>query len=193
MRMILAWKAFVREVAKVNDPLLSSIFQQGLFVHYDASEKKLEVAFAKDLNFFHDKIIGSQNAWMPILRDSFKAELQFVPAYNLEKKIAEPVVVARPTAALPRVATAQPVQAKPVQRNVERGNQPPAKGGWQQKSQSSYQGANNRNNFQKDTFTKPRGALCNVSDKDVWIKANLLLQHFPGTVYEMQRVNNEQA
>lgn len=190
---ILAWKAFVREVTKLNDPLLSSIFQQGLFVRCDTQEKKLEVAFAKDLNFFHDKIIGSQNAWMPLLREAFKTELQFSPTFNLEKKIAEPVVVARPATPLLRVATERPVQAKPVQKTVERGNQPAAKGGWQQKSQSSYQGANNRNNFQKDTFTKPRGVVCNVSDKDVWIKANLLLQHFPGTVYEMQRVNNEQA
>lgn len=185
---ILSWKSFVRDVEKLDDPLLSSIFQQGLFVSFDVAEKKLEVAFTKDLNFFHDNIMGSQKAWMPLLAETFKTDVQFVPVFNLEKKISEPVVVAKPTnVSQVRAPLISTTEAKQPQKVAERSYSQPnatSKNGWQQKSSSSYKGANN--NFQKDAFIKPRGIVCNVSDKDVWIKANLLLQHFPGTVYEIK-------
>jgi|GEM_PF-290643 len=213
---ILSWKNFIRDVVKLDDPLLSSIFQQGVFVRFvpqqigtNGTLGQLEASFAKDLSFFHDKIVGMERAWMPLMREAFKTELKFVPAFDLEKKISDssvgkavadrPVEIKATKVSLPvrpEVLRDRPIPQKPVQSSsanpmADKPYNAQGKGGWQNKN--SYQGAGNKNNFQKDTPFKPRGTVCNVSDKDVWIKANMLLQHFPGTVYELPRTNHVES
>ncbi len=180
---VLAWKNFIHDLAKLDDPIVGSLLQQGAFSSYDSATKILTISFAKDLSFFYDTLMGGQASWQPLLNELFKNDIKFVPVFDGEKKIVEASKTVQTRTIKPAVTnavisqTSQKQTAKPQEDAKQN-----------QFARKPYQANGNfKSNFQKEVI-KPRGAVVNVSDKQAWAKANLLLSHFPGTVYELPQI-----
>jgi DNA polymerase III subunit gamma/tau len=67
----LRWKSFVEAVGQLQDPLLSSIFAQGLYGACDQTTHIVEIEFAKELVFFQDWLDKTKVLWMPLLHTYF--------------------------------------------------------------------------------------------------------------------------
>ena len=83
------WDIFIEELNKVNDPLLSSVFNQAQFVNY--SDNNVTIAFQEKLIFFNELIENSINVWTPIVKKVFNANATLKIEFNInnieEKKI----------------------------------------------------------------------------------------------------------
>jgi DNA polymerase III subunit gamma/tau len=69
-----AWDSFLRDVEKLDDPLILSIFKQGIFSKYQAG--KVEVTFSQDLKFFEEWLKTTKDLWQPILERCFQGSCE---------------------------------------------------------------------------------------------------------------------
>lgn len=188
-----SWNLFISKINSLNDPLLNSVFKQGTFIQCDMNTKTLDIAFSKDLSFFKDWLDETSKLWGPLLTDAFGASLIFNPAFTGDstKKI---VAVPQPLAMAPKPQAFQP---KNSEIKPHGDTKPMFKPKTASMPQEQY----------KKTFTRPYtsqypkkyGAraesnhpIIDVSDKSLWKKANMLLQHFPGVIREIRENIHEQ-
>ncbi len=158
------WTLCLREVATLDDPLVTSIFKQSTFRQFDASSHILEVEFCKKFVFFQDWLDNTQKVWMSVLQKRFGPKVVFKPQFtgkDVEPTKTAPIV-------LEKVPERQPMQQKPSYGQ---------KGGYTKKRSYGY----NKNRIS-------HGPLLDVSQKEQWPKTHMLLHYFPGTVHA---VNNE--
>jgi len=162
------WDQFLTFLSKHDDPLLSSIFKQGKFISFDEANGNLKVEFLKQFSFFKDSIKETYNDWFPLLSKVFSDKVTFVPMFTVEGeiKLSNKTSERRVLSEKPTV-TAQPVKKQ------------------------SFTPRSKKNNFYsaaKSNTKKDYGKIIDVSDVQVWKKANTLLGYFPGSIREMQDV-----
>lgn len=166
---LLAWNNFLRDLSQIDDPILCSLFQQGQFASFDTQSNMLTISFPKDLVFFEDTLMGAERIWKPLLVKLFQVDVQFLAVYDRMKDESS-------------IKTKVHVQ-KPMPQEQKKSNQ------FVRKEVAYAQ--NGSQKFQKKSFGRSvaRGIACDVSDKRMWVKSNMLLDHFPGTVYELPATN----
>ncbi len=151
------WHSFISQV-ELFDPLLSSIFKQGVFKGFD-QQGSITIAFGKEFVFFEDMLEKSSTIWKPLLNSlagkpvQVKAQFQELStsiALPIKKTVAEqkePIPIKKPVAPI-----------KPPYKKMEK------------------------------KTTEQRGTtypVVDTSDTNQWKKAALLKTFFPGTIYEL--------
>lgn len=160
------WARLVAQVEILHDPLLSSIFKQGILVSFDAQTKIMTVDFPKQLTFFSDMIESTSNQWKPLFEQILGQAVQLIPQFTQVKAADVPTVVT-PKVAKPVTPTA------PAAKSVE-------------KPKTQYQPYGQRS-------TRPAALILNepkidVSNSAQWPLVNAVLLHFPGTVTQIREL-----
>lgn len=159
------WQQFVSTISSLDDPLVSSLFQQGKVLTFDEKALSLQVEFPENFIFFKDWLDNTQTVWKPLLKKSFNQDIVFEPVFTGQHG---------------KLPQARPVQKVPVVTKVEA--QPAQQKQSYQKSGSTYRSA-------KRTTSRPvkLGPVVDVSDVATWQKANMLLNYFPGRITEIEK------
>lgn len=170
------WQKFVADLSQLSDPLISSIFSQGVPTEFHKDAKRVDVTFSKDFIFFKNWIEETAELWRPIFEKVFGLEVAMNPLFTLPAKA--PSISVKMVSDSVASATARQPQELPKQapRTV------PAK---VQPQQSHY----------KKSFAKKSASLLNpfhseasidISDVSTWKKAHMLLRYIPGTITEIR-------
>ncbi len=153
------WQTLLNQLQALNDPLLQSIFAQGIFEGFDSQKNTVSLGFSDKLIFFQDWLNDTKQLWKPVIKNVFGAQAELI--YSFKESI-------KPDIAAVTVAKVTPVQIKP----------PVATQAAPEKKKSFM--PSERQNFQKHK-PKEKIILFDVSDEK-WKTANVLLKYFPGTV-----------
>lgn len=156
------WQLCLREIEKLNDPLVISIFKQGVDEKYDAATGSLEIAFPQDLIFFKEWLENTKKLWQPLLNQFFGENAHLTAHFTQVSTKERPIKVSH--AKVPPMAV--PVTAMPTQ-PVQQVSKPVAPSISQQKNVSE----------KRAPAAKPL-----IPDKENWSKSHLLSQLFPGTL-----------
>jgi DNA polymerase III subunit gamma/tau len=172
-----SWQAFLRALEQLNDPLLTSIFKNGSVVHYDAATGQLMVVFAQQFSFFKETLEETTTTWIPHMRSIFGNNVVFNPQFTGQQKIeltASKKVIAPVT---------QPVlRSRLTEQSTVAG---------QQHSHYASHGAfpykRPMSGIQKmtSTYSSNTQKPFDISDVDVWKKANMITRYFPGSITEL--------
>jgi len=163
MEFSAVWKQCVHAIAALGDPLIASIFKQSQFTSFDQQSGMISIAFEQRFSFFQDSLQAAQDAWLPVIKKHFGPNAHCNSLFTAENAAVAKKVVQPAMAELPKKRpTAQPQQA------YTPASPPP------------------RRSSPKSAATRSSEVRLDVSDKEVWPHINMVLQHFPGTVYEMK-------
>ncbi len=167
------WSMAVNSIEKLDDPLVNSLFKQGRFIRFDEQTKIVEVAFGKDFIFFQDWFATTQKLWQPLLDEHFNVAVQFTPQFIDEpsSSVVSPVAAPKPVAVTPPI-------------HVQKSNPQP-----QPALKKTPAAPEFKNYSYEKKQSKPVAPIkrFDVSDKDKWKKAHLVLQIFPGIISEVQQ------
>ena len=173
VKPVSAWDTFVSQVEQINDPLLTSVFKQGVVIKWDESTGNLEVEFAKDFVFFNDWLETSKTSWLPLLQAVYGKQVQLTPLFTGIKK---EVVTAATHEQPERVKSIIPMPAVAIEPKKVVQPAATARPAFTSFSQKKRPMPSPR---------VPKEPLIDISDKQKWKTAHLLLQYFPGTISEI--------
>lgn len=158
------WSAVLGHVAQLDDPLINSVFQQGRFVKCDASSNELEIAFAKEFSFFNEWLENSTALWKPIIAEQFGMQVQFKPLFiDDQKQIVQTNTAPASTTPVIQQSKNEPHATSAVKRTTMPQKYPVS-----------------------PTKKIIKQSAIDVSDKQKWPTANMLLSYFPGTIVQVQ-------
>lgn len=166
------WAEFIQGVHILQDQLLKSILIQASFISFDETNGSLTIQLSNNGSFLKDKIQDSRNLLKPLLINQFPMFKDFI------------FQVAQNIQPLPPL----PPSAKP-QSMVIPTNPPPALSSspsdyrkYPQKGGSSYK---------SQTQQQPQEQIItvNITDKEKWPLANLIISHFPGKITKDKTIN----
>lgn len=156
------WIAFVSQVKTLQDPLLLTLFSQGQIKSVDGTTSGVTVEFSKDVVFLHDWMLEKQALWMPQFQAVFGANATVNPLFAA-------------------TSSTNNVVKTPV--SVQ-----------QAKTPESVNTAPSRPAFEKPFYQKraarmpqtPLGVTVDISNKEQYATAHMLLRYFPGTITEVR-------
>ena len=157
------WNRFIKSIDRLNDPLICSVFQQGVLGHINENQELL-VEFSKEQVFFQDWLQESKAQWQPLLEKEFES-VSFTPQFTREspaKKIEKTI----PQSIREPVRVSSP--------EVSKNNN-----GYKKSYQSKY-----RHNQLVRPF--PNEARIDISHESTWKKTHMLLRYIPGTITEIR-------
>lgn len=164
------WDSFLRSLL-TGQPLLHSIFMQGIFSAFDEKLCVVSVVFLHKHLFFKDMIVDSETIWLPLLQQHFVPQVRLVFHFKdgVQDTDNAPFVQQKSAmnASEPHFFDAQAVVGRDPLDKVER----------VKKSSSGHVRGG-----QAD-----RLMTIDISDKDKWKKTYLLLKYFSGLVSEMRK------
>lgn len=110
-----SWGGCLKDIEKINDPLVVSIFKQGCFMKHEA--QIVEVEFSQDLVFFKDWLENTKKIWQPILESHFGAGTQLVSRFDGVSTKERPLKVKLEPVKMPASLkeSSRPVKAKAEQ------------------------------------------------------------------------------
>jgi DNA polymerase-3 subunit gamma/tau len=169
------WQQFVVRVELLKDQLVCSIFKQARFIVYSVDTHQISVELSKDFILFKEWLDSSRATWQPLLQEIFSShailDIQFTGMQKVEvgskkQKSDEVAVSTQPSSVVQQYKEKQ----------------------FSSKVQEQFHGGS-RYNMQKAksvSATHKNELRIDVSDGNVWKKASLLLQHFPGVITEIR-------
>lgn len=92
------WHLAIKEIAALNDPLVTSIFKQSTFTSYDKTTRELRVVFSKRFIFFQDWLDNTKHVWSKVLQVHFDEQVLFQPQFtgkDQEQKNSQPLCLNR--------------------------------------------------------------------------------------------------
>lgn len=108
------WGACLKDIEKINDPLVVSIFKQGNFRKHDT--QTVEVEFSQDLVFFKDWLENTKKIWQPLLESHFGVGAQLVSRFDGVSTKDRPIKVKLEPVKMPiSLKETRPVKAKAEQ------------------------------------------------------------------------------
>jgi DNA polymerase-3 subunit gamma/tau len=164
------WSNFIGHIAQLQDPLLSSIFQQ---VQCNGVENgKVNLEIAQDFAFFKDIILDSRKTWFGLLEQTFGAINDVVVNIGAQKKteFIKTVVQKAPLQGPSAPATVTP----PVQKSATTASQ-----------KAPFVARQKSYNLGQKT-SSVREIAIDIKDQQQWPKTHLVLRYFPGTVTEIK-------
>lgn len=87
------WAQCLQELEKLADPLVLSIFKQGMQQVHNEKEKTLVMTFSKDLLFFKDCLGTTQKVWQPLIDKFFGEGTRVIPQFDGPSTKQRPIVV----------------------------------------------------------------------------------------------------
>lgn len=75
------WQQCIREIEKVQDPLVISLFKQGTGEKFDSQTGRLEIIFSQDLSFFKDWLENTKNTWEPYVCEIYGKGTILIPHF----------------------------------------------------------------------------------------------------------------
>lgn len=166
------WRQFVNLVAKLDDPLLLSIFKQGK-IEESKDGSAICVQFSKDLIFFADMIKETENDWYPIFEKLFGSTAQFEPQFT-----GAPLKTGTKKVKIEHVKKAETQSVQPAQQPKQ------AQPDQQQKKQFPQKRFNRAQRQSYKPFAKE--VAIDVQDQATWAKTHMILKYFPGKVTEVR-------
>lgn len=160
------WRMVCSSLDTLHDPLLTSLFLQGVVHQYDKKMHTLHIHFPERLAFFADRLKETQERWQPLVRAVFDVNTHV--EFHFDKQIAEDARIKQPSEK----------EAVSQQHDSMVTVTPSAK-----PSRTVFQSSNTVR--QHDIREKK----IDVSDIHKWQKVNLILKHFPGSVTEVQEAH----
>ena len=76
------WKKFVGAVEPLDEPLLNSIFVQGVVKKFDEQTGLLEVEFSQEVKFFNAWLTETNSLWEPVLKKVFGENVTLTPLFT---------------------------------------------------------------------------------------------------------------
>ena len=149
------WKQFARAIETSNEPMLASVFKQGVPTAFNSESGQLTVELARDLSFLIDVLEENKDTWHPLLTASYGREVSLIPQF-VREPLRRPAAEKKLQPA-PQITT-QPTAQKPMY--------------------SSYQ-----KQRPSAAVVMPREDEVDVSDAIQWPKAHLLLKNFFCKIY----------
>ncbi len=169
--MAAQWKRFVADLSQLNDPLVSSVFSQGVPALFDSKARRLDVVFSKEFVFFKDWLEESAQLWRPFFDKVFGVDVVVNPLFTADVVRVKPVMAATvsepvATAPAPRPTYERPrVQSAPAQQPY--------------KKQFTKRAAGLINPFHSER-------ALDISDTSTWKNAHIILRLIPGTITEIR-------
>lgn len=159
------WKEFVEKIARVDDPLVASLFKRAEFI--DFRDMRVIIQYPESLVFFKDMIESTKQVWLSQLHKSFG------PSTSLECLFKGAVAVKQEEEN--EKGNIEPIKINEKRENVK-----------QQvvKAQSGYTQFQKYGNSTKKVHKLEK--IIDVSDTQIWKKAHAILEFFPGTVTEVE-------
>lgn len=157
------WQSFLGDIEDLKDPLLNSIFKQGVFLHYDEGSSSLDVSFLKEFVFFKEWLENTETVWLPLLKKIFSETVLFNPLFTRAEKSNHD--------------EKREGSVKSKNKAVEKKDNIIKKGVFQP--------------VKKTRNMSYRHSNIDVSDSDTWKKTHMVLQYFPGTVSEIAGKQHE--
>ena len=154
------WGRFLTEAESLSDQLLLSLFKQVQSHEFDAVARKLKLILPTDFALFGDTVTTSVAQWQPMVDRIFGSGVQISCDFSGQVR--------------PRVEPAQEVAA-PID-------------GHTSGERLAVSSANSRQPIRNSAHGRGRQTTVrvDVSDLQRWPNTNLVLQHFPGVVMEME-------
>ena len=169
------WTNCLAQIEKLNDPLIVSVFKQGVFSAYNEQSNSLEIVFSQDLLFFKEWLENSKKLWKPLLERFFGEGTVLMPLFTGAPK-------ERPNGRGATVSAGSAMQspepASTVQTNGAIGrsqNTPQGKSAYA----SPYPSRNGTGN--RSSKVEPERVVT-VTDPEKWQNATALLSVFEGTL-----------
>ena len=158
------WAVFVQSVEKLNNSLVTSIFKQGHLLQLDKKTGCLTVEFHKELIFFKDWLEETRSLWLPLLQKTFIKKVELNPVFTGTKKVK----ITRSVAKGRNDNTQVRDTVKPSLKTFS------SAGGYMRRSKN------------EPSIKRLAGPTIDISNKNVWKKAHLILSYFPSTVTEIR-------
>ncbi len=159
------WATLVLKIELLHDPLLTSIFKQGVVDSYDPQSEIIRIAFPKQLTFFSDLIQSTKPQWQPLLEQIWGKKVEIEPLFTRDSLPSEKQTPVMPKSAAP-VTTVQKTAIAPEPKKV----------------------FSKSNSYRSQTYTMPMNnePRLDVSNAHTWPQAALLLKYFPGTITQLR-------
>lgn len=170
------WKHMINEIMQLDEPLMNSIFVQGVFKSFDKKTGIVEIEFSREASFFQAWIEDMKALWEPCFKKFFGETSSLKPLF-----IGEPLPKKKRDVASSDV-TQKPV---PVSRQVP----------------TSFSAVNKARSTKQEVPTRGQGFtrhpkeiykpfaqefLIDISDKDMWHKTHMIMSYLPGTIKEIR-------
>jgi DNA polymerase III subunit gamma/tau len=165
------WKQFLTSLDGLSDPLLSSIFKNGTSVHFEKEKNILTVEFAQQFDFFKETIDDTSHVWLPLLQNIFSDKVVFQPTFTGQ------MVVERRESKM--TSEKQGAHAVDVQTSTQNGNN------YNRDGRSSWSGRSSRRLSRDSSVKVMAGKQIDVSDPEIWKKANMIARYFSGSFHEI--------
>ncbi len=167
-----SWSRFVRSVNELDEPLVTSVFQQGTVKNYDSQAHTLQVELPKELVLFSEWLENTKHLWLPLLQKQFGNAITLQPLFTGAATTVKPVS--------PRAATRP--ESKPATQPREAKAAPaPA-----QQKNSQYPRTFGKRYARREVNLFPNEAKIDTSDASQWPIAHLVKKHFSGTITEIR-------
>lgn len=164
------WLNFSHEIDLLHEPIIASVFKQGIVTSFDIAKQQLFVQFPKELSFFMDKIDQLRTQWQPVLNTVFGKDISVQLLFTKENDAKQDPIRAA------SVVTPIVIEKNKVTQNVP------------YRSSQSFQ---QPKKFQpRESVHTLLGPVVDISSLDHWPKANLINSYFPGTITEVMAESN---
>lgn len=158
------WLEFTQKIStEGNDNMLTSIFSQAAFIEYNQDNAQITLQLSNNSKFLHDKIEDSKKVWEPFITQIFTKFSRFnyaTPPPGQHIQKKEP-------------AKAPILGPNTVQNST--GLTPKSSSQHAQKTQTGHKDNQDTN--------------INITDKEKWPLANLIIAHFPGIIKKIKVYN----
>ncbi len=151
------WSLFIEKIETLSDPLLKSIFKQGYFKNYDKNSDIVTVVFPLATKFYGEWLQETKLIWQPLLQKIFNEKTECLALFEDFKLINESGI------------------------NIDEKVENTLKESHEKKSSAEVSVVKT-----KQEFVKSREKVVDVSDKEAWKTANMLLDTFGGTIIEVE-------
>ena len=156
------WDLFTEKVETLSDPLLKSIFKQGHFKQYDQVSGEVTVIFPLATKFYGEWLQETKTIWQPLLQEIFGAQAQCKALFEDGISPLTRTVQEKNNQTIEIIRKKDEIVSSDKHTSVS-------------VQKRAVQGSE-----------KAREKMVDVSDKETWKTANMLLDSFGGTVVEVE-------
>lgn len=169
-----SWVDFLQQIMAKNDPLLLSIFKQGVFQSFDQTKKIVTVQYQKDRSFFSDILTENKKDWLPLFHNIFGINATLNTTFTADIVKELPITKNVQEQALPVKQQAISSQAG-ITKEIPQQQEKRAT----YKSFTTYQ-------YSSKNLSKP-AKIVDIADQQKWQYAHLVQRVFPGIVTEFEK------
>ncbi len=167
------WKQFTAEIGTLQDPLINSIFSQGVIKSFDENTGNIAVEFSKEFVFFADWLAETKSVWLSVMQNIFGQSVVFNPLFTGQSMPIKKQPARTVTPSISQSSSQFKIQTSG---NAPRVNTSRAYGA------KSFE----KRNRSRGVLPFASGVSIDISDTQLWQKTHMILQYLPGSVTELR-------